>query len=107
MSLFRAARASAHVVRRATMPAARLPALRAMSSAPLPDASTIPAAPQVKVEEPLNDNVPDWSTSFYGLSAQAFAPEIVETLLAPLDVMDIEMKPGLQLARDQALANSL
>ncbi|KAJ7250575.1 mitochondrial genome maintenance MGM101-domain-containing protein [Mycena rebaudengoi] len=36
---------------------------------------------------------PDWSKSYFGLSQQAFSKEIAEVLLAPLDPMDIEMKP--------------
>jgi hypothetical protein len=36
----------------------------------------------------------DWSKSYQGLSTQAFSKEIAEVLLAPLDPMDIEMKPG-------------
>ena len=36
----------------------------------------------------------DWSRSYHGLSTQAFAKDIVEVLLAPLDPLDIEIKPG-------------
>jgi len=36
----------------------------------------------------------DWSTSYHGLSTQAFSKDIAEILLAPVDEMDIEMKPG-------------
>jgi len=36
----------------------------------------------------------DWSKSYHGLSTQAFAKEIVEVLLAPIDPLDVEMKPG-------------
>ncbi|KAM6496156.1 Mitochondrial genome maintenance MGM101 domain containing protein [Amanita muscaria] len=35
----------------------------------------------------------DWSRSYYGLSSQAFSGEISEILLAPIDSLDIEMKP--------------
>jgi len=35
----------------------------------------------------------DWSTSYHGLSTQAFSKDIAEILLAPVDEMDIEMKP--------------
>lgn len=36
----------------------------------------------------------DWSTSYHGLSMQAFSKDIANILLAPVDDMDIEMKPG-------------
>ncbi|KAF9235583.1 mitochondrial genome maintenance MGM101 [Melanogaster broomeanus] len=35
----------------------------------------------------------DWSKSYYGLSTQAFSKDITEILLAPIDAMDVEMKP--------------
>ncbi|KAH7921364.1 Mgm101p-domain-containing protein, partial [Leucogyrophana mollusca] len=35
----------------------------------------------------------DWSKSHYGLSTQAFSKDIAEILLAPVDEMDVEMKP--------------
>ncbi|KAG1845026.1 mitochondrial genome maintenance MGM101-domain-containing protein [Suillus tomentosus] len=35
----------------------------------------------------------DWSTSYHGLSMQAFSKDIANILLAPVDDMDIEMKP--------------
>ena len=41
-----------------------------------------------------SDGTRDWSKSYYGLSAQPFAKEIAEVLMAPLDPMDVEMKPG-------------
>jgi len=36
---------------------------------------------------------PDWSKSYSGLSTQAFSKDIADILLAPVDPMDIEMKP--------------
>jgi len=36
----------------------------------------------------------DWSKSYHGLSSQAFSKEIAEVLLAPIDPLDVEMKPG-------------
>lgn len=36
----------------------------------------------------------DWSKSYFGLSSQAFSKEIAEILTAPLDPLDIEIKPG-------------
>ncbi|KAG9045494.1 hypothetical protein FS837_006236 [Tulasnella sp. UAMH 9824] len=35
----------------------------------------------------------DWSKSFHGLSTEPFSSEIAEILQAPIDPMDIEMKP--------------
>ena len=39
----------------------------------------------------------DWSRSFHGLSSQPFDKEISEILLAPVDPIDIEIKPGTPL----------
>lgn len=39
----------------------------------------------------------DWSRSFHGLSAQPFDKEISEVLLAPVNPIDIEIKPGTPL----------
>lgn len=36
----------------------------------------------------------DWSKSYYGLSTQAFSKEVADILTAPLDPLDIEIKPG-------------
>ena len=36
----------------------------------------------------------DWSKSYFGLSTQAFPKDIADVLLAPIDSMDIEIKPG-------------
>ena len=35
----------------------------------------------------------DWTTSFHGLSAEAFSPEASEVLMAPIAPEDIEIKP--------------
>ena len=51
------------------------------------DSSTLPDA-----RSP--DGVTDWSRSYHGLSEKAFPPEITDVLLAPIDPMDIEIKPG-------------
>ena len=40
----------------------------------------------------------DWSKSYYGLSVEAFPREIADILLAPIDEMDIEIKPGVSLS---------
>jgi hypothetical protein len=36
----------------------------------------------------------DWSRSYHGLSTQPFLPEVAEILQAPIDPLDIEVKPG-------------
>jgi hypothetical protein len=36
----------------------------------------------------------DWSKSYQGLSQQPFPSEVADILMAPIDPMDIEMKPG-------------
>jgi hypothetical protein len=39
------------------------------------------------------DRQVDWSKSFHGLSSEAFSPEARESLLAPINPDDIEVKP--------------
>jgi hypothetical protein len=58
--------------------------------------------PPPSVEPPVvngngngGDTPTDWSKSYHGLSEQAFSKDIAEILLAPIDPMDIEMKPGV------------
>lgn len=36
----------------------------------------------------------DWTRSFHGLSTQPFSKETAEILQAPIDPLDLEMKPG-------------
>lgn len=36
----------------------------------------------------------DWSRSYAGLSTEPFPTETAEILMAPIDPMDVEMKPG-------------
>ena len=50
-----------------------------------------------------SDGTRDWSKSYFGLSAQPFAKEIAEVLMAPLDPMDVEMKPGKHFFQNVAL----
>ncbi|KAJ0157871.1 Mitochondrial genome maintenance protein [Colletotrichum tanaceti] len=38
-------------------------------------------------------HVIDWSTSYYGLGSQRFSKEIVDILLQPVNVDDVEVKP--------------
>jgi hypothetical protein len=62
---------------------------------------SIPSAPPVDqnggspFSEGGGDGAPrDWSRSYHGLSTEAFSKEVAEVLLAPVDPLDIEMKPG-------------
>lgn len=58
------------------------------SEIPPPNAAS-PAATENNGDAPT-----DWSKSYHGLSEQAFSKDIAEILLAPIDPLDIEMKPG-------------
>jgi len=40
-----------------------------------------------------SDGTTDWSKSYSGLSTQPFAKEIADVLMAPLDPLDVEIKP--------------
>ena len=56
------------------------------------------------VPPPLLDALPagsttDWSRSYHGLSTQPFPPEVADILLASIDPLDIEMKPGTSFVR--------
>lgn len=71
-----------------------------VASAPAP--SPIPAA-SVKLDSTLSSPLPDvlgsdgttdWSKSYSGLSTQAFPKEIASVLMAPLNPIDVEIKPG-------------
>jgi Mitochondrial genome maintenance MGM101 len=58
----------------------------------------------VLVPPPLLDALPagsttDWSRSYHGLSTQPFPPEVADILLASIDPLDIEMKPGTSFVR--------
>lgn len=46
------------------------------------------------METGLETGSTDWSKSYHGLSQQPFPKEVADILLAPIDPMDIEMKPG-------------
>jgi len=44
--------------------------------------------------QPLSDGTPtDWSRSYFGLSTQAFSREVADVLLAPIEPLDVEIKP--------------
>lgn len=55
-----------------------------LNGAPITDALS-------SVSEP---GVTDWSRSYYGLSVEPFSKDVAEVLLAPLEPMDVEVKPG-------------
>jgi hypothetical protein len=53
---------------------------------------------------PLFDTPPigsatDWSRSYHGLSTQPFPAEVADILLASIDPLDIEMKPGTSFCK--------
>ncbi|KZW04153.1 mitochondrial genome maintenance MGM101 [Exidia glandulosa HHB12029] len=87
--------------------AARAQAARFYATVPPPAADAKPAVPAAAPagtalagpypESPdlyKSDGSPsDWSRSFSGLGAQAFPKEAAEILMAPLDPMDVEIKP--------------
>ncbi|KAJ7176515.1 mitochondrial genome maintenance protein [Mycena filopes] len=58
-----------------------------------PTGSETPAAGLPDLALPEENGATDWSKSYSGLSQQAFAKEIADVLLAPLDPIDIEIKP--------------
>jgi hypothetical protein len=62
-------------------PAESIPSSGALALPPLFDA-------------PSTGSATDWSRSYHGLSTQPFAPEVADILLASIDPLDIEMKPG-------------
>lgn len=57
----------------------------------MPQQTPIPASEGLA--EP-STNGTDWSKSYSGLSTQAFNKEVTDTLLAPINPLDVEMKPG-------------
>lgn len=59
---------------------------------PILDISQSGLSDQPASSTPSEDNV-DWTTSFSGLSSQAFSKEAADILLAPIATDDIEIKP--------------
>jgi hypothetical protein len=43
----------------------------------------------------IGDSPLDWSKSYHGLSSQPFPKESADVLMAPLDPLDVEIKPGI------------
>lgn len=69
------------------------------SNTPPPTVEGTPELPSALPEAGAGDGLStDWSKSYHGLSSQAFAKEVAEVLLAPLDPLDVEMKPGALLS---------
>ncbi|KAJ3854932.1 mitochondrial genome maintenance protein [Lentinula lateritia] len=54
-------------------------------------ASEVP--PPSGIADQMNDGKTDWSKSYHGLSEQAFAKEVAEVLMAPVEPLDVEIKP--------------
>jgi hypothetical protein len=67
------------------------------SSVPAASTETFPESePKNDVPLPQTEGT-DWSKSYHGLSSQAFSREIADILLAPIDPLDVEMKPGTHI----------
>ncbi|KAI9618051.1 hypothetical protein KEM48_006838, partial [Puccinia striiformis f. sp. tritici PST-130] len=61
---------------------------------PLPSSTNIPeSGPTFDLNPDLGDATVDWSRSFSGLSSKPFDKEVSDILLAPLDPLDVEIKP--------------
>jgi hypothetical protein len=67
-------------------PAESIPSSGALTPPPLFDA-------------PPTGSTTDWSRSYHGLSTQPFPPEAADILLASIDPLDIEMKPGTSFCK--------
>lgn len=48
----------------------------------------------LKLDNSPTEGEQNWSTSFYGLSTVRFPDEVANILLEPINVEDIEIKPG-------------
>ncbi|KAG5648721.1 hypothetical protein DXG03_000068 [Asterophora parasitica] len=53
------------------------------------------------------DSATDWSKSYHGLATQAFPKEVADTLMAPIDPLDVEMKPESQSNKTKVHADGL
>lgn len=67
-------------------PAESIPSSGALTLPPLFDA-------------PPTASSTDWSRSYHGLSTQPFPTEVADILLASIDPLDIEMKPGTSFCK--------
>lgn len=83
-------------------PAAALPDYAALAPPlePSPPSTTPPHSIHIVeapgFDDPAESTQPgnDWSKSFHGLSSKPFDKEVAQILMRPLDVKDIEIKPG-------------
>jgi hypothetical protein len=67
----------------------------AKPSSAKPAGTNARASPFPSDEPPTStDGQTDWSKSYQGLSQEPFPKEIAETLMAPVDTLDVEIKPG-------------
>jgi len=64
-------------------------------SIPSSGALTLPST----FDAPPTGSTTDWSRSYHGLSTQPFPPEVADILLASIDPLDIEMKPGTSFCK--------
>ena len=60
-------------------------------------ANGIPEFKDTQTLPNLADGKTDWSRSYHGLSVEPFPKEVADVLQAPIDTMDIEIKPGVLL----------
>ncbi|KAF9006719.1 mitochondrial genome maintenance MGM101-domain-containing protein [Cyathus striatus] len=58
-----------------------------------PRKSEIPFEPAALPTVTAVDGATDWSKSYHGLSTEAFSKEIADVLLAPIEPLDVEIKP--------------
>ena len=58
-------------------------------------------------DAPPTGSITDWSRSYHGLSIQPFPTEVADILLASIDPLDIEMKPGTSFCKPSLLPLSL
>jgi hypothetical protein len=65
---------------------------------PEPGAAHPPMTPEPAAATGMGDSPLDWSRSYHGLSSQPFPKEVADVLLAPIDPLDVEIKPGSSLS---------
>ncbi|OJT05418.1 Mitochondrial genome maintenance protein MGM101 [Trametes pubescens] len=79
------------------MPAESVPSSSALrpSAAPAPESVVpVPFADSSAIGGSSKDpSTPDWSRSYFGLSTAPFPKEAADILMAPIDPLDVEMKP--------------
>lgn len=55
---------------------------------------TTESPPLTLIENNNGGGPTDWSRSYHGLSVEPFAKEVADILQAPIDPLDVEIKPG-------------